>query len=87
MSKDVSQQRISGRVGCCASFCIKRKEKDTIMPKNYDSPDRYDHKEQADEFTPHKEGNHVSVNITVELKDITGFVLGPHSLTFRQYAK
>ena len=89
MTKDVSQQRASGRVGCCGGMCVSRKDRDTVMPVENPSPisaqETIKMTSKGTLKTPF--GNTISIDIKVNLSTISGFMFGPKSVTFNQIKK
>ena len=86
MTKDVAIQRQNGKVTYCG--CMSMKQKTDIMPKNYDSP--MDRPTSVNGARPTKKsilGKNMSVNIEIELAELSGFMFGTTSTTFRQVKK
>ena len=64
------------------------KQKTDIMPKNYDSP--MDRPTSVNGARPTKKsilGKNMSVNIEIELAELSGFMFGTTSTTFRKVKK
>ena len=79
MTQDVAHKRLNSRLGCWRAFCMSRK-KDTIMPKNYDSP--VISQDSVVSQNSRSFGKDVSINIKVDLAKLSGFIIGPKTQTF-----